>query len=245
MGGLPWGWPFPGSYQVPSIHGSTRLQQLVHKLTVTLQTGPVQGRAVQLGREREVGCRKLGHPWSHPMTLLPVPLPPHSGGTTGLVPHETKALWLPRHAPCLRHPHYLVMGIGVPSVRQVLVNQGLLVLGSCLQEHLQVHGFQLGLWLRLSKFKVLVTQSCLTSWTTAARLLCPWDFSRQEDWSGLSFPTPGDLPDPGIEPWSPALQADSLPSEAPGKPGEFKDKAHSLERLHWDAWPHQSNQRPG
>ena len=41
-------------------------------------------------------------------------------------------------------------------------------------------------------------------------------FSRQESWSG--FPTPGDLPDPGIEPGSPALQAESLPSKPPGKP---------------------------
>ena len=43
-------------------------------------------------------------------------------------------------------------------------------------------------------------------------------FSRQECWSGLPFPAPGDLPDPGIEPRSPALQADSLLSEPPGKP---------------------------
>jgi len=43
-------------------------------------------------------------------------------------------------------------------------------------------------------------------------------FSRQECWSGLSFPSPGDLPDPGIEPRSPALQADALPPEPPGKP---------------------------
>ena len=42
-------------------------------------------------------------------------------------------------------------------------------------------------------------------------------FSRQEYWSGLPFPSPGDLPDPGIEPRSPALQADTLPSEPPGK----------------------------
>ena len=42
-------------------------------------------------------------------------------------------------------------------------------------------------------------------------------FSRQEYWSGLPFPSPGDLPDPGIELRSPALQADSLPSEPPGK----------------------------
>ena len=38
-------------------------------------------------------------------------------------------------------------------------------------------------------------------------------FSRQEDWSGLPFPSPGDLPHPGIEPKSPAIQADSLPTE--------------------------------
>ena len=44
-------------------------------------------------------------------------------------------------------------------------------------------------------------------------------FSRQEYWSGLPFPSPGDFPDPGIEPGSPALQADSLLSEPPGKPG--------------------------
>ena len=43
-------------------------------------------------------------------------------------------------------------------------------------------------------------------------------FSRQECWSGLPFPSPGDLPDSGIEPRSPALQADALPSEPPGKP---------------------------
>ena len=41
-------------------------------------------------------------------------------------------------------------------------------------------------------------------------------FSRQEYWSGLTFPSLGDLPDPGIEPRSPALQADALPSEPPG-----------------------------
>ena len=43
-------------------------------------------------------------------------------------------------------------------------------------------------------------------------------FSRQEYWSGLLFPSPGDLPDPGIKPRSPTLQADALTSEPPGKP---------------------------
>ena len=49
-------------------------------------------------------------------------------------------------------------------------------------------------------------------------------FSRQEYWSELPFPSPGDLPDPGIEPGSPALQADALPSEPPGKSWTTKIK---------------------
>ena len=51
-----------------------------------------------------------------------------------------------------------------------------------------------------------------------ARVLCPWGFSRQEYWSGLSCPPPGNLPNPGIELRSPALEVDSLLSEPPGKP---------------------------
>ena len=47
-------------------------------------------------------------------------------------------------------------------------------------------------------------------------------FSKQEYWSGLPFPSPGDLPDPGIESRSPALQADGLPSEPSGKPWNAK-----------------------
>ena len=51
-----------------------------------------------------------------------------------------------------------------------------------------------------------------------ARLLCPWGFSRQEYWSGLPCPPPRNLPNPGIEPTSPTLYTDSLPSELPEKP---------------------------
>ena len=50
------------------------------------------------------------------------------------------------------------------------------------------------------------------------RLLCPWGFFRREYWSKLPCPSSGDLPDPEIEPSSPALQADSLLSELPEKP---------------------------
>ena len=57
-----------------------------------------------------------------------------------------------------------------------------------------------------------------TPWTVARQAPLSMGFSRQEYWSGLPFPSPGDLPNPGIEPRSPALQADALSSEPPGKP---------------------------
>ena len=60
-----------------------------------------------------------------------------------------------------------------------------------------------------------------TPWTIAYQAPPSMEFSRQEYWSGLPFPSLGDLPDPGIEPRSPALQADALLSEPPGKPVEL------------------------
>ena len=58
----------------------------------------------------------------------------------------------------------------------------------------------------------------VTPWTIAYQSPRSMEFSRQEYWSGLPFSSPGDLPDPGIEPGSPTLQADALPSEPLGKP---------------------------
>ena len=66
----------------------------------------------------------------------------------------------------------------------------------------------------------LVAKSCptlVTPWTVAHQASLPMEFSRQEHGSGLSFPSPGILPDPGIKLGSPTLQADSLPTEPPGK----------------------------
>ena len=66
-----------------------------------------------------------------------------------------------------------------------------------------------------------VAQSCPTlcnPWTIAHQAPPSMGFSRQEYWSGLPFPSPGDLLDPGIEPRSPTLQADALTSAPPGKP---------------------------
>ena len=57
----------------------------------------------------------------------------------------------------------------------------------------------------------------VTLWTVAHQAPLSMGFSRQEYWSGLPFPSPGDLPNPGIEPGSPALQANDLSSEPPRK----------------------------
>ena len=76
--------------------------------------------------------------------------------------------------------------------------------------------------------KVISTCVCVFSRSVVSDSAIPWTVAqpgssvmglpRQEYWSGLLFPSLGDLPDPGIEPRFPALQADSLPSELPGKP---------------------------
>ena len=62
-----------------------------------------------------------------------------------------------------------------------------------------------------------------TPWIVAYQAPPSMGFSRQGYWSGLPFPSPGDLPDPGIEPGSPALQADALTSQPPGKPHMYKE----------------------
>ena len=67
----------------------------------------------------------------------------------------------------------------------------------------------------------LATKLCRTlptSWTVVHQASLSMGFSKQEYWSGLPFPSPGDLPDPEIKPASPALQANSLPTEPSGKP---------------------------
>ena len=61
-------------------------------------------------------------------------------------------------------------------------------------------------------------QPFATPWTVAHQAPLSMEFSRQEFWSGLPCPSPGDLPDPGIKPRSPALQAESLSFELPRKP---------------------------
>ena len=92
-------------------------------------------------------------------------------------------------------------------------------------------------WSRLSWFTFICSQSytivfsesescsvvtdSATPWTVAHQVPLSTEFSRPEYWSGLPFPSPGNLPDPGIKTRSPVLQADSLQSEPPGKPIAF------------------------
>ena len=67
----------------------------------------------------------------------------------------------------------------------------------------------------------LFTKLCptlVTPWTIARQASLSMGFSKQEYWSGLPFPSPGDLPNPGIESGTPASQSDFLPTEPPGKP---------------------------
>ena len=73
----------------------------------------------------------------------------------------------------------------------------------------------------VAPFKVLVAESCptlVTPWTVAHKAPLSVGFFMQEYWSGLPFPTLGDLLDPEIKPRSPGLQVDSLPLSQPGSP---------------------------
>ena len=63
-----------------------------------------------------------------------------------------------------------------------------------------------------------MSDSLRPPWTVVHQVPLSMEFSRPGYWSGLPSPSPGDLPDPGMEPGSPTLQADSLPTELPGKP---------------------------
>ena len=77
-------------------------------------------------------------------------------------------------------------------------------------------------WLRCVLLCSIVSDSAIP-WTEAHQAPLSMGFSRQQYWSGVPFPFPEVLPNTGIEPRSPALQADTLSSESPGKPKEIKD----------------------
>ena len=87
---------------------------------------------------------------------------------------------------------------------------------------------------KINRISVVIVQSLsrvrffATPWTVAYQAPPSRGFSRQEYWSGLPFPSPGDLPDPGIEPRPPVLEADALTSEPPGKPSSVTQLCPTL-----------------
>ena len=95
-------------------------------------------------------------------------------------------------------------------------------------------------------------QSCPTlcdPWTVAHQAPPSMGFSGQEYWSGLPFPSPGDLPDPGVEPRSPTLQANALTSAPPGKPVFLKMSVEKKKKytallysaVSWSSWENVAN----
>ena len=115
---------------------------------------------------------------------------------------------IPDHLPCLLRNLYAgqeaTVRIGlVPTMDWYQVRKGVhqgCILSPCLKVKVKVKSF--------SRVRLFAAP-----WTVAYQAPPSMGFSRQEYWSGLPFPSPGDLPDPGIEPGSPALQADALTSE--------------------------------
>ena len=74
----------------------------------------------------------------------------------------------------------------------------------------------------------VVSDSSVTPWAVAHQAPLSVEFPRQESWSGLSFPSPGDLPDPGIEPMTFACQADPLPPYQLGSPGTSRQTSQCV-----------------
>ena len=101
------------------------------------------------------------------------------------------------------------MGISAPGSLKGYITVFVLILGN--------FKANVGNVKSLSRVRLFVTP-----WTVTYQDPLSMGFSRQEHWSGLPFPSPGDPPNPVIEPGSPALQADTLPFEAPGKPNVGK-----------------------
>ena len=104
---------------------------------------------------------------------------------------------------------------------------------SCLRGNMIIHPSI------LSHFSCV--QLSATLWTKACQASLSMGFSMQEYWSGLPCSPPGDLPNPGIEPRSPTLQADSLPSEPPGRPFELHSTITFTKIILLD--PHKSPRR--
>ena len=86
---------------------------------------------------------------------------------------------------------------------------------SLFKERIWGQGLHMGIYVKVKVKSLSRVQLFATPWTIAHQAPPSMEFSRQGCWSGLPFPSPGDLPDPGIEPRSPTLRAHALPSEPP------------------------------
>ena len=112
-------------------------------------------------------------------------------------------VWSLSHWTAKEVPHFLMLNqLYIPGIKSYWLSCKIIIL-SIMKVKVK----------SLSRVRLFVTP-----WTVAYQAPPSMGSSRQEYWSGLPFPSPGDLPDPGIEPRSPALQADALTSEPPGKP---------------------------
>ena len=87
----------------------------------------------------------------------------------------------------------------------------------------------------------VMSDSFVTLWTVARQAPLSMGFSKQGHWSGLPFPSPRDLPDPGVKPKPPALQADSFLSEPPAFPKSCKK---NLQKRIWPACNQPANRQP-
>ena len=135
----------------------------------------------------------------------------------GRAMHPLKPLW---EGPSLSHPPSGVLGLQLQHFNPCLCCHEMvsICVSLCLLHFLPRHQ---SYWIRKKEKKVkslsriqLFAIPCTVAYQASPSM----GFSRQEYWSGLPFSSPGNLPDPGIKPRSPALQADSLLSESPGKP---------------------------
>ena len=98
--------------------------------------------------------------------------------------------------------------------------------------HTQTHTLRLPKYQECCVCALSCVQLFVTPWTIVHHASLSMGFPRQEYWNRLPFPTPGDLPNPGIELASPALQADSLPSQPPGKMYPLPIISHFL-KIHY------------
>ena len=106
--------------------------------------------------------------------------------------------------------------VGDGSEPSVLLNKAYLITEKVIAAHIQAA--LLPPTLSWCVCMCVYVQLFVTPWTIACQVPLSMEFSRQGYWSGLSFPSPGEIPHPGIEPRSPTLQADALLSELLGKP---------------------------